>query len=98
MTGGILMDERRATLGTLLIVTKVVAASVLADHLRECLNDSLATSPDNRVGITSLSGGHGVGVKVVGSDTQSVKSVLIHLWSASRLQLLGSEAPKPRKY
>lgn len=98
LAGGILMNERQSTLGTLLIVTSDVKASVLADNLRECLNDSTATSLDNKVGITSLSGGHGVGIKVIGSETHSVKSVLTHLWSASRGQLIGSEAPAPRKY
>ena len=98
LVNGILMDERRATLGTMLILTSDVQAAVLADKLRECLNGSLAASRDNEVGITSLSGGHGVGIKVIGSEAQSVKSVLTHLWSASRRQLLGAEAPALRKY
>ncbi len=98
LASGILMNERQSTLGTMLIVTNDVEAAVLADNLRECLNDSFATSWNNKVGITSLSGGYGVGIKVTGSEPQSVKLVLTHLWSASRRQLLGSEAPAPRKY
>ena len=98
LASGILMNERQSTLGTMLIITNAVEARVLVDNLRECLNDSFAASWGNKVGITSLSGGHGVGLKVIGSETQSVKSVLTHLWSASRRQLLGSEAPAPRKY
>ena len=98
LASGILMNERRSTLGTMLIVTNDLEAAVLADRLRECLYGSFAASWDNKVGITSLSGGHCVRIKVIGIETQSVKSILTHLWSASRRQLLGSEAPAPRKY
>ncbi len=101
-TAAVLGRHYAPTLGSLLIITAVIPAPDLAAELRRIINPAAdgveAMSPDLSIGATCLPGDCGVGVKVIGPDTQAVKSALTLLASASRHLLIGSPLPPSRKY
>ena len=86
------------TLGSLLIVSDSVDARGMADRLGQCARSEPGNNSQVSVGTTCLPGGSGVGVKVLGSETQQVKAVLTQLASEARRLITGAPLPLSRKY
>ena len=94
----ILGSAAAPTLGSLLIVTDSVDARGMAAQLGQCARSETDNYPQVSVGTTCLPGDSGVGVKVLGSETQPVKAVLTHLASEARRLITGAPLPLSRKY
>ena len=87
------------TLGTLVIVSKSsVDGQAMADKCRQVVESGSGDQDDKIVGLSCLPCGAGVGVKMIGTETQAVKSVLKALASGARKLLTGAELPESRKY
>ena len=82
------------TLGSMLVFTDPVHLPSLLKASQE----SLTTHPHVRAGVTTLPDGKGVGVKIIGRDTASVRAAIADVWSVVRKQILGVPAPFLRKY
>ena len=85
-------------LGSLLALTGTVDAQAVARELLAAIRSETEQSPKIQVGISRLPQDNGVGVKVLASDTQTVKCALMCLASKARKLLLGYGLPHPRKY
>jgi urease accessory protein UreH len=87
------------TLGTLVIVSKSsVDGQAMADKCRQVVESGSGDQDDKIVGLSCLPSGAGVGVKMIATETQAVKSVLKALASGARKLLTGAELPASRKY
>ena len=82
------------TLGSMLVFTDPVHLPSLLKASQE----SLTTHPHVRAGVTTLPDSKGVGVKIIGRDTASVRAAIADVWSVVRKQILGVPAPFLRKY
>jgi urease accessory protein len=80
------------TLGTLLVVSQGVEATLLRDGVKE----SLAKVTGARAGVTVLPYGSGVGVKVLVRDTALARLALGAAWSVARRLILGVDVPTLR--
>ncbi len=101
-TSAVLGKFDAPTLGSLLIVTGIIPAPELAEKLRKVINSAAdkceGISRELNLGATCLPGDCGVGIKVIGAETQAVKSALTMLASAARRLLIGAPLPPSRKY
>ena len=85
-------------LGSFLAVAGPVGSQSVADELLAAAACETERSPEIEVGVSRLPQGSGVGVKILGSETQRVKSALMCLASRARTFLTGYPLPSPRKY
>ena len=101
-TAAVLGKHDAPTLGSLLIITPNIPAPELVGELLTIINSARdgiqGVCPNLSIGATCLPADCGVGVKVIGPETQAVKSALVLLVSASRRLILGASLPPSRKY
>ena len=86
------------TLGTLLVVSGKVDANILVERLRETIRPEWEREHSMMVGVTALAWNTGVAVKVMGTETQPVKTALTELASVARESITGAPLPFVRRY
>ena len=82
------------TLASVLVLCDADPAGCVLSLLRDALPACLMV----QAGASILPDGNGVGVKIVGADRSAVQAAATYAWSVARRELVGSDAPDPRKY
>jgi urease accessory protein len=80
-------------LATLYVVTRKVPAR----HLSDCLYRCLSSLTSVQIGVSELSNGCGVIVRMLGSNSPEVRAAFHVAWNEARLLLIGVPAPDLRK-
>lgn len=92
---GLAVLADRDVLATLYVLTPLLPAQEVADHLHDALTDVAAA--DLLFGVSVLPYDAGVSLRIVGNDTVAVAAAHTAAWTAVHALLTGRPAPQTRK-
>jgi hypothetical protein len=85
-------------LGTLLLLNGSSDLEALKEGINARVRQLLEEGLTAMAGVSALSNGIGLGLKVIGEPASAVARVIQAAWAEARRQFLGADLPRLRKY
>jgi urease accessory protein len=87
--------DRHDVVATLYVLSPLAPARVIADHLHDALDRTVAD--DTRFGVSTLPDDSGAWLRILGDDTVTMAAATRTAWRTTRQLLTGTPAPDIRK-